>query len=180
MSAAGGDGFVYTNVYARDAEGALAHGPMTFKAAESAHALATGDFTGRGLPSVLKTAFGSGRVLYAEMQREENTDLFDGGPQRLNLGFCPSALALADADGDGKADCLAIERTDAGPVLHVLLSKGDGTFRPAFHARLAGLDEVRLLAAADLDGDGKTDLVLFDGKRVALLYGEGGGRFGNK
>jgi len=72
-------------------------------------------------------------------------------------------VTAIDIDNDGWIDLAAILETTAGPVVKVFRNRGDGTFEDVSHA--LGLDEVKLheprgLIAADVDGDGATDLIV--------------------
>ena len=66
------------------------------------------------------------------------------------MGANPSALVVADVNGDRKPD-LVVTCTGASAVL-VLINKGDGTFLkgPALYAP----GTLKGLVAADLDQDG--------------------------
>jgi hypothetical protein len=80
----------------------------------------------------------------------------------------PGYAAYADADGDGWLDGL-LEREDGGVELHPGLPEGRG-FDPSPLATVAELEpafQVPQLVAADLDGDGSSDLLLFDGSSVS-------------
>ena len=88
-------------------------------------------------------------------------------------------LVSADLNGDGYAD-LALNQISSGNVL-VLLNKRDGTFAsPATYATVSGftLNGVEFLTA-DINGDGKPDLVMTSGQnnKVVLFIGNGDGTF---
>ena len=88
----------------------------------------------------------------------------------------PSDVAVADFNGDGHSD-LAVALgafDDTGFVL--LLGNGDGTFAAPVPFS-TGVQE-RSIAAADLDGDGKADVVLGDSTGVFILRGSGNATFG--
>jgi len=93
------------------------------------------------------------------------------------VGVGPDATAVADLNGDGKAD-LVVANHDNGTV-SVLLGKGDGTFTNAPGSPIrVGAGPVALVLA-DLNNDGKKDLVVAnqDGNSVSVLLGVGNGTF---
>ena len=93
-----------------------------------------------------------------------------GGPAGLG------AIAVADFNGDGKAD-VAIAGIGGGARLAILLGNGDGTFGTA--PALAGSDSVMAdLAAGDFNHDGKKDLAITTNTGVGVLLGNGDGTFG--
>ncbi|MBN1441349.1 MAG: VCBS repeat-containing protein, partial [Planctomycetes bacterium] len=81
----------------------------------------------------------------------------------------PLALAAADMDGDGRAD-LAVADVDSGAI-HVLLQDDAG----GFGARVTtltqdGLQGPETLALADLDGDGRTDIITAGRTSDAVIW----------
>ncbi|HEY2820929.1 MAG TPA: FG-GAP-like repeat-containing protein [Candidatus Acidoferrum sp.] len=102
-----------------------------------------------------------------------------------------SSLAVADVNGDGKLDllvgnfCQTGFCSTSGVAVDVLLGHGDGTFGTAVTYTSAGFGAA-FVAVADLDGDGKPDLVVAascddavcDNKgTVSFLTGNGDGTF---
>jgi hypothetical protein len=97
------------------------------------------------------------------------------GPAALfPAGHQPNGLAVADLNGDGKPDLIIANHEEKHVT--VLLGNGRGGFTPAPPLAADVTPHVHNLAAADLDGDGKLDVVLndFAGKRVVVLWGGGG------
>ena len=90
-------------------------------------------------------------------------------------GFTPVSVAVADLNGDGKAD-LAVAN-EGGANVSVLLGNGDGTFRTAVNYG-AGT-EPYAVATGDFNEDGNTDLVVANvgGHNVSVLLGKGDGTF---
>ena len=99
------------------------------------------------------------------------------GPPTYRTGSQINGLALADFNGDGKPDVAA-----AAGDLWILLSNGGGNFKTPVRIPLSpGGTTVAAdaVAAADLNGDGKQDLVVGDanGSGVYVLLGNGDGTF---
>jgi hypothetical protein len=86
----------------------------------------------------------------------------------------PQAAAIADVNGDGKPDVLVADTSGAG----VLLGNGDGTFQREVTYSSGGSTPTSIVTA-DLNGDGKQDLVVmnFDSGNVGVLLGNGDGTF---
>jgi Flp pilus assembly protein TadD len=88
---------------------------------------------------------------------------FERVPLPLNDATRGWGLTPIDIDNDGWIDLAAIVETKAGPQVRVFRNRGDGTFEDVSHA--LGLDDLKLheprgLIAADVDGDGATDLIV--------------------
>ncbi len=77
------------------------------------------------------------------------TDFTDGG-----------RLCTGDVTGDGPLDVVVLTGSPAAPVL-LLTGRGDGTFDPPFvSATGVAVDRQAVPICADLDGDGRSDLLL--------------------
>ena len=132
---------------------------------------------GKGIISVL---FGNGD---GSFQRAVN--------HNPGVPFMGNTVVLADLNGDGKQDlivitsrCLSSTDCSTGNVV-VLLGNGDGTFRPnAMYA--ADMYFPNGVAVADINGDGKLDLVVVGSSTidyfnsdglVGIMLGNGDGTF---
>jgi hypothetical protein len=102
-------------------------------------------------------------------------------------------LSLADVNGDGNLDLVALGSASTGleaqAAFYVFLGNGDGTFQPPVETPVPGTDflfiDVTAFSVADVNGDGKPDLVLGitgpqgGGSSISLMVGNGDGTFGN-
>jgi hypothetical protein len=111
-------------------------------------------------------------------------------PQTYSTGGGTAySVAVADVNRDGKPDILVVNAC-AGPgncsmgTIGVLLGNGDGTFQPA-KSYSSGGEEPFAIAVADVNGDGKPDVLVGNGcaidncgkSVVSLLLGNGDGTF---
>ena len=121
--------------------------------------LGGGDCSGVGFVSVL---LGNGDGTF------QPAVLFGSG------GCEPQQVAVVDANGDGKADLLVANDCDSSGCpsgsVGVLLGNGDGTFQPAVTYLSIGVYATSI-AVADLNGDGKPDVVLASAFSTGSIYG---------
>ncbi|HLW74105.1 MAG TPA: FG-GAP-like repeat-containing protein [Gammaproteobacteria bacterium] len=89
----------------------------------------------------------------------------------------PSAVVLADVNGDGKLDAVELG-SGTIPSVAVYLGNGDGSFKSPLHYYAVGTGPIAL-AVADLNHDGKPDIVVVNssGGNISVLLGNGDGTF---
>src|SRR3984885_9478426 len=106
----------------------------------------------------------------------------------LTVGNRPGSVAIADLNGDGKLDlATTIDQSGGqGQGIEVAVGNGDGTFQtPVFYASTLenfsfnSRPYPTFIQAADIDGDGKLDLVYTNSSygTVGVLFGSGNGLF---
>ncbi len=133
--------------------------------------IASGDFNGDGIPDLVAAQyFGPGG---ATIFLGKGDGTFSAAPASLQIDTFPSAIVVADVNGDGKVD-LAFGYSDAAEVY---LGKGDGTFSQASDSPVTGAG--KSLIAGDFNHDGKLDLAGIDNYnlQIDLFLGAGDGTF---
>jgi hypothetical protein len=140
--------------------GLLIQSPLSVTTAAPT-SVAVGDFNGDGKADFVFTgSFGSSTVAVVLGGGDGNFLT----PVSYPVGANPSFGAVGDFDGDGIPD-LAVSGTE----LNILLGNGDGTFRPVAHYPSPSFP----ISVADLNGDGKADLVISN----TIWIGNGDGTF---
>jgi len=103
-------------------------------------------------------------------------------------GYNPYSVAVADVNGDGTLDLIIANeqqsKTDPAGSISVMLGKGSGAFHKAVNYSSGG-ESAYSIAVADVNGDGKLDLVVANGclgsncatGSVGVLLGKGDGTF---
>ena len=136
---------------------------------------AVADFNNDGIPDLVSNVGTGVQILLGNgdgtfrVGRLTSTEL----PGYTNLNI-PNSIAAADLDGDGNIDLIA---PMSYPYLaEVFYGKGDGTFDGPFLLPLARA--YTQIAIADLNKDGKPDLILSDSNLIAVIHNEGNRKFG--
>jgi FG-GAP-like repeat/Putative Ig domain len=161
-------------------DGRFNQGPVSANASlTGAYMPAVGDFNGDGKLDIAVT--GGGYAAFVDAV----TILLGNGDGTFSLaqnstfatGSNPWPIVAADFNGDGNLDLAVANLNDA--TLTILLGNGDGTFTPATGSPVAVGGGPDALATADLNSDGKLDLVVAnqnDGT-LTILLGNGDGTF---
>ncbi|MSP60931.1 MAG: VCBS repeat-containing protein [Myxococcales bacterium] len=133
-------------------------------------ALAIGDFDGNGKPDIAAI---SPNNSYVSVLYNTGAGKF-GAPISYNTPASNGFLVVGDFTGDGKIDIV----TSTGAQVSVLVNGGQGVFNaPVITNATSGG-----LSAADLDGDGMSDLVAANAGgdvKVFVLRSVGAGKFAN-
>lgn len=133
--------------------------------------VSVGDFNGDHRPDLVFNAWNEGIYILLNQGGGNFNRAIQAG---LRSNYFRRGLPLvADFNGDGKDDLATADG--------VFLSRGDGTFQAAQQFNQNGQFLTQLIAAGDLNRDGKSDLVISDatsGTRVLLSNGDGTFRSG--
>src|SRR5437762_10819753 len=102
--------------------------------------------------------------------------------QGNSQGIIPGPLEIADFNGDGRLDVAGVLFFEGNSYVSALLGNGDGTFQSPVLYEVCSI--AKSIAAADVNGDGKLDLVLAKsgcatgpGGTLSILLGKGNGTF---
>jgi hypothetical protein len=161
----------------------------------SALALAVGDVNGDSKPDLVVANCGSssncGGTGNVGVLLGNGDGTFQTAVAYGPGGILPQSVAIADVNGDGKPDLLVANSSTSPTVgegnVGVLLGNGDGTFQTAV-PYASGAFGASGVAVADVNGDGKPDLVVTNcssssgscapaGGNVGVLLGNGDGTF---
>ncbi|MBS1826059.1 MAG: VCBS repeat-containing protein [Acidobacteria bacterium] len=147
------------------------HGTRAYPAGKGGTGTVWADFNGDGrLDAARAPQFSDTISLFLGQGGAE----FGGNSVKVTGAVELGALGAADFNGDGKVDLVAAE--SGSTVMYMLLGKGDGTFQAP--TTFTGVADAFLMAAGDLNQDGKQDLAYSnaDGK-VYVQLGNGVGGF---
>ena len=156
--------------------------PVRTESSPHPHGVVAGDFTGTGAIDLMTDSWGHNQI---EMLRGDGRGGFTLGPF-FNVGKRPyQRLRTADLNGDGKADIVTTNLD--GDSATVLLGDGRGGFREAAGSPFGTEPAPWEVTIADVNRDGKPDLVIIPYDRdartrggapnVTVLIGDGSGRF---
>jgi len=167
----------------------LGNGDGTFQAAVTydsggyfATSVAVADVNGDGKPDLLVANWDSNNV---GVLLGNGDGTFQTAVSYSSGGLYPYSVAVADVNGDGRPDivianCVTTSYCFSGNsgTVGVLLGNGDGTFQAVVTYGSGGNDTTSA-AVADVNGDGKPDIVVTNESSgtVGVLLGNGDGTF---
>jgi hypothetical protein len=150
--------------------------PMTpISTGSGAVAIAVADFNGDGK---LDLAVSNNSTNTVSILLGKGDGTFNA-PTSIVVGNNPYHLIATDLNGDGKADlAVAVGGTN---MVAVLINKADGTgtFKPVVNYATGSGTNPTDVAFADVDGDGKKDLIVpcYNTSNLVILKGNGDGTF---
>lgn len=151
-------------------------------------AVAVADVDGDGKPDLITVSGlggpnGDGLV---DVLLGNGDGTFKSGSTFDSGGGFPESVVVADLNHDGKPDLVVANcgtfigggycSSGSRGVVSVFLGKGDGTFQSATTYDAGGYSAVQV-AVADVNLDGKLDLLVAVGEGVTVLLGNGDGTF---
>lgn len=139
--------------------------------------LGLGDFNRDGRTDIAATVF-SGQLSVLLRDAGGGYAQAPGSPRQLSASYA-GPLEVADLNGDGADDIVALRDVGSTTDLAVLLGDGNGGFAAPTSVPLPGSYPVFRLG--DVDGDGTPDLVVaseMPGGRLSVKLGLGDGTFG--
>ena len=89
-------------------------------------------------------------------------DQFDSGRTSAQV----QGAAVIDTDGDGVKEIVLLDRTSKSLLF---LAKKEGTYRPSGTLSVGAFDDFKGMDVADLDGDGREDLLLSGTSRFGVV-----------
>jgi hypothetical protein len=140
--------------------------------------VAAADVNGDGKLDLISADFGGGSGNTLTIWTNNGNGF--GSNSTLTVGNGPCAVAAADVNGDGKVDLISANAYDG--TLTVLTNNGNGGFavEATLYVGSYGASWPDSVAVADVNGDGKPDLISANSNdgRLTVLTNNGSGGFG--
>jgi hypothetical protein len=137
--------------------------------------VALGDVNRDGKPDLAVANYGGNNVSILLNKAGADAANILQSANKYSVGTHPTAVAMKDLNGDGKAD-LAVTNETSNTV-SVLLGDGNGSFKSAVHYAVG--TNPNAVAISDVNSDGKPDLIVANltSNNVSILLGKGDGTF---
>ena len=155
---------------------------QSFPVGPSPYPSAVGDVNNDGWPDIVATATATGPARREQLRfsRALTLLLSDGQgsftPRELPLRTGePWFAAIADVNGDGKSDIIATHHEQS--AMTVMIGDGRGGFAEASGSPFDFGHTLFHIAIADVNHDGRVDVVAAGGDSVRIILGDGRGGF---
>lgn len=165
-----------------DGRGNFTRAPQAFPVGPSPYPFAVGDVNNDGWPDIVATATATGPARREQLPLSRALTLlladakggFSSRQLPLRTGE-PWFAAIADFNGDGRADIVATHHELR--AMTILIGDGRGGFTEANGSPFDFGVSLFQVITADVDRDGRTDVIGTSGDSLRVLLGDGNGAF---
>lgn len=149
--------------------GSISFSPKTdIATGPNPESLAVGDLDGNGTADLVVTNSGGTSINIFTNKAGSGGGIDYSNPTIINYGETPLGVALADLDGDGKSDIIVSGVLSNNLTIFRNTSSG-GTLSFAYQIDYPAFLSPQQISVADLDGDGKPDLIAGGNQTIAVL-----------